>query len=58
MLNEELRSRVKAMVEKYRQRELDFMRVLPRFPDDHTEQQKPRIRVKAISRPWSGPMSS
>lgn len=58
MLNEELRSRVKAMVEKYRQRELDFMRVLPPFPDDHIDPRKRRIRVKAISRRLSGPTSS
>lgn len=58
MLSEELRVRVKAAAEKYRQRELDLLEWLGSIPNRVPERQKPRIRVKAISRPWSGPISS
>lgn len=50
MPSEELRLQLAAMVAKYRQMELDGMRVLPHSRDIQRPLSKPRIRVKAISR--------
>jgi len=52
MLSKELKARVKAAAEHYRQRELDFLEMLGRIPNHRPELSKPRIRVKATSRPW------
>lgn len=53
MLSTELKQRVTAMVEKYRQRELDFLELLKKIDADKLRQSKPRIRVRAISHRWS-----
>ncbi len=51
----EMRAMVKAMAEKYRQRELDGMRVLPHYRELERPSLKPKIRVKAGSTRWSLP---
>lgn len=53
MLSAELRERVSAMAEKYRQQELDFLEMLGRIDSRKTQQSKPRIRVSATSYRWS-----
>jgi len=58
MLSEELKQRVKAMAEKYRQQELDFLEMLGKIPNHMPEPQKPRIRVKTIFQTWSRPAGS
>ncbi|WP_431320824.1 hypothetical protein [Rhizobium sp. YTU87027] len=58
MISEELSARVRAMAEKYRQRELDFLEMLGKIPNHVPEPRKPRIRVKAISQAWSRPAES
>jgi hypothetical protein len=52
-ISPELRARVTAMVEKYRQKELDFLDMLGRIDHHKSIPSKPRIRVKAISKRWS-----
>jgi hypothetical protein len=55
MLSEELTQQVKAMAEKYRQRQSNIIWAVNRFPDHRQAPNKPRIRVKANSRRWSLP---
>lgn len=52
MLSTEIMQRLAAMVEEYRQKELDFLEMLGRIEHPLTRQSKPRIRVKAISNRW------
>ncbi len=49
MLSEELRARVRAAVDRSRDRELNFQRVLPVIHCCCQKPAKPRIRVKATS---------
>lgn len=53
MLSIELKQRLAALVEKYRQQELDFLEMLGRVDRHKPMPSKPRIRVKAISKRWS-----
>lgn len=53
MLSAELRERVSAMAEKYRQHELDFLEMLGRIDNRRMQHLKPRIRVSATSYRWS-----
>lgn len=53
MLSDELKARVSAMAEKYRQQELDFLEMLGRIDSRKIQQSKPRIRVSATSYWWS-----
>lgn len=53
MLSAELRERVSAIVEKYRQQELDFLEMLGRIDSCKIQHLKPRIRVIAPSYRWS-----
>ncbi len=52
MLSIELKQRLAALVDKYRQQELDFLELLGRIDHPLTKQSKPRIRVKAMSIRW------
>lgn len=58
MISAELRERVRALAEKYRQRELDFLDMLGRIDHHKPTPSKPRVRVKAISYRWSLPVTS
>ena len=49
----EMRATVSAMAERYRQHELEGMRVLPHRRELEQKLRKPRIRVKAGSTRWS-----
>ncbi|MNW08611.1 hypothetical protein D3C71_2054200 [compost metagenome] len=49
----EMRAMVREMAERYRQRELEGMRVLPHSRELERRSLKPKIRVKAGSRRWS-----
>jgi hypothetical protein len=49
MLSEELRARIRAAVDRSRDRELNFQRVLPVVRCCCQKPVKPRIRVKATS---------
>lgn len=51
MLSKELRQRIRAMAEKYNKRRSNVIWALDRFPYQKPEYQKPRVRVKALSRP-------
>lgn len=53
MLSIELKLRLAALVEKYRQQELDFLEMLGKIDHPSAKESKPRIRVKAISERWS-----
>ncbi len=58
VISTELRERVRAMAEKYRQKELDFLEMLGKIPNHVPEPKKPKVRVKAISQRWSLPATS
>ncbi|KQT07000.1 hypothetical protein ASG50_00780 [Rhizobium sp. Leaf386] len=57
MLSIELKRRLAALVEKYRQQELDFLEMLGRI-EHKPRLHKPRIRVRAISHRWVLPATS
>lgn len=48
----DMRAMVSAMAERYRQRELEGMRVLPHSRELDQMLRKPRVRVKAGSTRW------
>lgn len=58
MLSEELKSLVRQAVNRARDRELNFQRVLLSVPGNVAFTSKPRIRVKAASHRWTLPSSS
>lgn len=50
MLSTELRQRLRAMIEKYEQRRSNIIWAVHRFPYNRSSLEKPRVRVKAVSR--------
>lgn len=52
MISADLRERVRALAEKYRQRELDLLDMLGKVTVS-VQGDKPRIRVKATSYKWA-----
>lgn len=58
MLSDDLKARVAAIVEKYRQQEVDFLEMIGKIDNGRPRQPESRIRVRAISYRWSLPDSS
>jgi len=58
MLSDELNARVRAALERSRDRELNFQRMLPMTHCCCGKNFKPRIRIKAISQRRSLPVTS